>query len=234
MRKDTPPTYNRYLQLVPPDGSHDAAQDAQGWPAADGPAPLLRQITAESRRASRSAWRMTLVFAGVVALVYAGLRFGALQLRPDESHGFDARRFSMAASVYSRVTPEQNTALQAHDAVRADDAWRFVLHNRSHTNAYFGLFAVSPQGQFFWFYPRDGGGVDLQTLPLPAIPTITLPDGVTPDALAEGPLKVLAVFLPQPALLSQLEADYAQGGTQALRAHYKADVQQLEVNVVKP
>lgn len=234
MRKDTPPPHNRHLQLVSNDGSVPTPASGVGWAGTDGPAPLLRQIAADSGRNYWGGWRVGMAVLGALVLVYGGLHLGAAHLRDPAGNAYDARRFSMAVSVRSPLEPETTSQLAAHSTVRTDDAWSFVLHNRSHQNAFFGLFAVSKQGQFFWFYPRDGGGVDLQTLPLPAIPTMTLPDGVVPDALGEGPLDVMAVFLPQPASLSELETDYTAGGVERLRQRHKADVQQLEVSVVRP
>lgn len=234
MRKDTPPPHNRHLQLVPYDGLPQAPRGGEGWAGTDGPAPLLRQVAADSQQHRWTSWRMGIIALGALALVYAGLHWGALHLRDTTSKSFDARRFSVAISVRPRLEPQAQSPVSMHTTVRTDDAWSFVLHNRSHQNAYFGLFAASKQNQFFWFYPRDGGGVDLQTLPLPAIPTMTLPDGIVPDALAEGPLDVMAVFLPQPASLSELEAAYSAGGIERLRQRHNADVQQLEVVVVRP
>lgn len=236
MSKRLPPSKPRHLQLVtsgPTRASTEALDGEDGAVVAHGHM-LLQQVAQDGRTRVRGGWKLSVAALLGVALALAGLRLGASRLQATQSGQIDTRRFSMAVFVRHHGDPAADVLLAEHDTVRVDDAWHFALHNRSRKNVWFGLFAATPQGQIYWFYPRDGGGEDIKTLPLPAIVSVTLPDAITPEALSPGPLHVYGVFVPAPVFLTQIESSFAAHGPTGLQAALAADVQTLAVHVVEP
>jgi hypothetical protein len=235
MSKKQAPLKPRHLQLVSSASSRPTNPEFPGDMDSESVhGELLEQIAAEGRPRLRGGWPLILALLLAIGVVYVGVHLGASHLPGSRGVRFDSRRFGISASVHHHSDPQAPIVLTDGDTVRTDDAWQFVLHNRSRKNMWFGIFAASPDGQITWFYPRDGAGADIQTLPLPAINTVTLPDSVTPETLSPGMLQIYGLFTPAPVALSQVEMAYATHGVAGLRGDLGADVEALAVHAIAP
>jgi hypothetical protein len=235
-KKQPPPSKPRHLQLVLPSGS--PSTDANTPPSAqmsDGRADSTFGALPEGGMPGlRGGWTLVAGLLVAIGVVYVGLHVGASRLKAAAAARFDSRRFSMQAFVRHHDDPDESQPVGEGDSVRTDDTWHFVLHNRSRKNVWFGIFAAGDDGQLAWFYPRNGGGEDTHALPLPAIPTVTLPEGLAAESLTPGTWHVMGLFAPVPVAVSEVEAAFAAGGAAGVRQKLAAEVQELVAHAEAP
>jgi hypothetical protein len=104
------------------------------------------------------------------------------------------------------------------DHLAPGDGLSAVVYNRTGGPAELCLFAVDAAGAVHWVYPAYARAVDDPiSLGVPAQPPVReLPEGVTLEAPAAGPLVVTALFVRRPVRVSEVEAAVARRGLQRL------------------
>jgi anti-sigma factor RsiW len=189
-----------------------------GRPPADATfvAGVMERVAGPSRHPAR-LWRL-LPVAALAAGVGVGLWGGELrEARPEAPAGFTARggpveglsrRVGVEVFLHPGSAAQGRRALRAGDTLAPGDGLSFVLTQRSGVALHAMLFAVDARGQVHWFYPA---WVEPEDNPLAlslssAHQVLSLPEGVTPEGLAEGPLEVVALFTPQPHTVREVEA----------------------------
>jgi hypothetical protein len=219
-----------------------ASTDALGRLELAAPAPgFTREFETKlsgSRTASPVPRRVLLGAAGaaaICALAFGLMRFDATDPGTFSPRGNAARRGSRVGfEVYAHEPGRERVRLREGQQLRADTGYSFVVFNRSKEPRRVMLFALDARGDVHWFYPAFlDPGADPQSILVGAQPQVqSLPDGITPDNPAVGPLRFVGVFSKAPLLVSEVERSIQRGGLEALaRAHADADVQSLRAEL---
>jgi hypothetical protein len=124
--------------------------------------------------------------------------------------------------VYVHEPGLASARLQAGQRLALTAGYSFVVVNRSQEQQYLMLFALDARAAVHWFYPAFlDPKSDPRSLLVPAAPQVrALPEGITPDRSAPGPVRFVALFTAAPLRVADVEARIRSGGLDALaRAH---------------
>lgn len=158
-----------------------------------------------------------------------------------QPQGFEARGGGTAADsrlgfeVYVHESGRAATRLQAGQQLSQAAGYSFVVVNRSQQQQYLMLFALDASAEVHWFYPAFvDPKSDPSSLALPAAPQVrALPEGITPERPAAGPVRFVALFTAAPLHVAEVEARIRKGGLDSLaRAH--RHLQSLSAELVAP
>lgn len=139
--------------------------------------------------------------------------------------------------IYAHEPGKQPVRIHEGQRLRADTGYSFVVLNRSQKRQSLLLFAVDARSDVHWFYPAFlEPATDPHSIVVDVRPQVQpLPDGITPDSPAPGPMRFVGVFSKAPLRVSEVEASLRSGGLPALsRAHPDAEVQWLQAELVAP
>lgn len=237
MRKP-PSSKPPHLQLVPSQGT-PPAPESNSEPTSE---ESFDAIYAADFTATplRPFWGYRLTLLGSIASMLVLLWIGWFwrHYRPNHAaSAYDGKRFSMTVRScphHAGTEIPEYQLLMPGDTVHADDAFSFEMHNRSHQNVWFGVAAISDAGQFFWFYPRNGEGQDVALLPLPAIPTLSLPEGIEAHDFPPGRIHFVGMFLPQRVEVSQIESTFHAAGFSGLQHNLNAQLSTVDLKISAP
>lgn len=166
----------------------------------------------------RPRWQLTAAGAACVVLL------GLVLVRQDTQTGFAARGAGAArgsrvgCEVYVHEPGHAALRLQAGQRVKSEAGYSFVISNRSQEQQHLMLFALDARAELHWFYPAfEAPDHDPSSVVVPATPQVqALPEGVTPEDPAPGPIQFVALFSPTALRVSEVEARVKAGGLSAL------------------
>lgn len=146
------------------------------------------------------------------------------------------RKVGIQAYLHTKSDPFTRRLVTDDSIFKPDDGFSFVLINRSGRSAYLLLFAVDAQNRIHWFYPAMTKQKPLPvSVTIPATPQLfPLPDGVTPENIAAGTLRLVAFFSDRPQRASVVENRIVRDGIEELhRSFPKASIQILSMRTQK-
>jgi len=191
-----------------------------------------------SRRALLRAGAATGVFVAALAL----WMLAVLPRLPSARRGAEltargapsARSARVGFEVYAHQPGQAPKRLRAGQALDARSGYSFVVHNRGGRALQLMLFAVDARRDVHWFYPAFlDANTDPRSIRIDAQPQVqALPEGITPDGPALGPIEFLAVFTTAPLSVTEIEALLRAAGPDAIaRAHPDAVLQRMSAEL---
>lgn len=215
-----------------------AALRAPSTPAGD--PSFVRDVMRRARSPRPSGVRGAAflgVLAGCAAVLALALREPSDELDGVQSRGGSpatvARAVGFEAFVHAAPGAPVLASLRPGARFAAGSGLSFTLYNRTGAPLHYMLFAVDARREVHWFYPAFDGRGEPHAALLGALPQVVpLPEGVTPEAPASGPLQVVGLFLREAPGVREVEGLIAGGGLDALgRAFPGAVVQEIEALV---
>lgn len=207
-------------------------------------AAFTRQVMAQLGSQHPAPRRLTWAagFAAAVAVLFAVLLIPRQQASPPGVAEFTARGGAHSQAVAFTVyvhpgsAPTRRQPATAGQPVRPQDGFSFEVHNHTGKPRFAALFAFDSKGETHWFYPAvTADGDDPAAVALPAQPALlALPDGITPEAVAPGELKLVGLFLTEPLRVSEVESLLHQGSLDSLAQKLPgATVQTVVLNAIE-
>jgi hypothetical protein len=204
---------------------------------------LMAQVDKPRPAAPRYAFggALALAAAAVLAVVLLPRLLGG----PEGEGTFTARGGASAASLAREVGltvfvhPGSAAGLRhvpgPGEEVGAGDGFSFELYNRSGAQVFAMILAIDASGEAHWFYPgwTDPAQDPVSVALPPGSPVFSLPDGVTPENLAPGDLRVVAFFTRSPLRVSQVERALREGPLATLGQRVNADAEQWFILAAK-
>ena len=136
--------------------------------------------------------------------------------------GGDATGSRLGFEVYVHQKGRAAARLAEAQRVSTSTGYSFVVLNRSHQQQYLMLFALDAHKDVHWFYPAFvDPKSDPSSLLVPAAPEVrALPEGITPERAAAGPVRFVALFTAAPLRVAEIEARVRAGGFDGLARAY--------------
>jgi len=193
-------------------------------------------------------WR---VLAAATVAIFALASVAVLALRGSSQPPVEPPIMAARGEAATATTAVMGVEVRAHvegrgggrtlrdgDPIPVGAGFSFVVRNHSGKASSLLLFAVDSAHTAHWFYPAyRSPAEDPVGVVVPAWPPVRgLPEGVTPEGLAAGPLTVVAAFCPQARRVREVERQLARGGVPALAGHLKSctvDTLGLEARAVE-
>lgn len=207
-------------------------------------ARILDRLKTEGLR-RRTRWIPALIASMSAAILSISIIVVIIEL--DSIHSFTprgssvenqalSRRLGIQAYLHQRSDPFSRRLVTADSVFQPNDGFSFVLINRSGRTVYLLLFALDAQQRVHWFYPAmDTDEPSPRSVTIGASPQLfPLPDGVTPANVANGALRLIALFTDQPIQVADVESLLNRGGIEEIKKNFPdAFVQILELRAQK-